>query len=243
MVVSCCRKCHFVWVMTMALWCVWLPLCDAFHSPTTRTMMTMTIRREGFFSRSQDPIFGESMRWFAAATAPTVSSSSRLWSSMKGDGGDSSSTLGDDEEETLMRIRLSTKEGGNNKDVSPLEAVQQYARSFPFAPTLPVQPLQAMPTPDGGMDLHFLRKKTTEKSSVDGGIRFYILPEANDILLPKMYIDVVAKRNSEGQSLNKIFSEKLIIQAFVRGLVERIDDKNQLGNTLSVESVFHKWLE
>ena len=129
MVVSCYKKCHFVWVMTMALWCVCLPFCDAFHSPSTREMMTMTTRREGCLSKSQYPNFGESMRWFVASTAPTVSSSSRLWSSMKGDGGDSSSALGgnDEEEETLMRIRLSTKEGGNNKDVSPLEEVQQYA--------------------------------------------------------------------------------------------------------------------
>jgi hypothetical protein len=86
--------------------------------------------------------------------------------SMKGDGaGDSSSALGgnDEEEETLMGIWLSTKEGGNNKDVSPLEEVQPYARSFPFAHTLPVQPLQAMPPRTVGWICNFCTKRPQKR--------------------------------------------------------------------------------
>ncbi len=53
-------------------------------------------------------------------------------------------------EETLLRIHLSVQ-----PDVEidlALEKVQRFTQSFPFAAVLPVQPLQYLPTHDGGVD-------------------------------------------------------------------------------------------
>ena len=157
-------------------------------------------------------------------------------SSEKSDAGDDSDGTDYDTEETLLQIHLSPLPGVAFEDA--LSKISKYTRSFPFAVVLPVQPLQYMPTSDGGVDIRFLRKKTKEKGSLDGGLRFFIRKERNGI-------EVIVKRNSEGQSISKMFSEKLIVQSFVKGISG--DDVDTTGKAPSdvvvVESFFHKWMQ
>ena len=106
-----------------------------------------------------------------------------------------------DDEESLLVMNLSPLPNVSCEDT--LSRISQYIRSFPFAAVLPVQPLQALPTDDGGLELKFLRKKTNFKPGVDGGVRFFVKVRddgENDS------IEVILKRNSEGQSIPKMFA-------------------------------------
>jgi hypothetical protein len=145
-------------------------------------------------------------------------------------------------EETLLQIHCST----TNREVdSVLPEIQKYIQSFPFAAVLPVQPLQYLPTEDGGVEVLFLRKKTKEKGAIDGGMRFFV------IRIPDKELEIVVKRNSEGQTIGKMFSEKLVVQAFVNSFMGKDvqEGKQPLSNReaptkdlVQVQSVFHKWL-
>ena len=50
-----------------------------------------------------------------------------------------------------------------------IDSLRMYLRRYPFAAILPVQPLNYIPS-ETGVNVIFLRKKTQEKGSVDGGI-------------------------------------------------------------------------
>ena len=155
-----------------------------------------------------------------------------------------------DHEESLLVMNLSPLPNVSCED--SFSRISQYIRSFPFAAVLPVQPLQQLPTEDGGLELRFLRKKTHIKPGVDGGIRFFvrILDENDDS------IEVLVKRNSDGQSIPKMFAEKLIVQSFVRGLALGSDGENEPSSIkvpktriesptidmAKIQSVFHKWI-
>ena len=143
------------------------------------------------------------------------------------------------EEETLLRMKFSINSAVDMEEA--LKRVQKYSQSFPFAVVLPVQPMQYIPTDDGGVNVKFLRKKTQTKDGVEGGIRFFVQPASASS------IELIAKRNSRGQDISKMFSEKLIIQSFVKGISD--DDDNSIQSStpppsdyVSVESVFHKWM-
>ena len=152
------------------------------------------------------------------------------------------SSESDDEEETdyeteeiLLRVHLSVLPDVEYE--AALAKVQKYTRSFPFSVVLPVQPLQYLPMEDGGVDVRFLRKKTKEKGSIDGGIRFFIDKERDGI-------EIVAKRNSQGQSVSKMVSEKMVVQSFVKGISGEEAGKTGAAPTyfVAVESFFHKWM-
>eukprot|EP00536_Pseudo-nitzschia_multiseries_P000760 jgi/Psemu1/321773/estExt_fgenesh1_pg.C_90045 len=152
------------------------------------------------------------------------------------------------DEEILLRMNLGINTGADPD--SCLEAVRKYTKSFPFAAVLPVQPLTYIPSDDGrGVKVTFLRKKTKEKGSVDGGIDFFVdfttkKDDANMDPLGGKRIRLLATRNSEGQTISKIFSEKLIVLAFVKGIAGEDANKanDDLSSMISVESVFHKWM-
>jgi len=139
-------------------------------------------------------------------------------------------------EETLLKIHMEIQEGKDSQIA--LEKVTFYTQTFPFAAVLPVQPLQYLPTHDGGVDVLFLRKKTKEKGSIDGGLRFFVLPSSGG------GIEVEVKRNSKGQSISKAFSEKLVVQAYCDGIMGKndLESSKPLLEFISVSSVFHKWL-
>ena len=148
---------------------------------------------------------------------------------------DEEDTTNFDDEETLLQIHLSVLPDVQVE--TAIERVSKYAQSFPFAAVLPVQPLHYLPTPDGGVEVRFLRKKTKEKGSLDGGMRFFVSEGRGGI-------DVTVKRNSEGQTVSKMFSEKLVVQAFIKGIGGETPEKTSPAPTdvVSMESVFHKWL-
>mmetsp|Transcript_15739 Transcript_15739/g.19188 ORF Transcript_15739/g.19188 Transcript_15739/m.19188 type:complete len:228 (-) Transcript_15739:992-1675(-) len=149
------------------------------------------------------------------------------------------------EEEVLMKISLSIKEGYKDRIFLPL--IQHYMTSFPFAAILPVQPLTYKPREDDmGVTVSFLRKKTQEKGSLDGGIEFKM--SLNEIDESKQ-MEIVARRNSEGQVISKVFSEGMIIKAFVDSLSDECESKGKVGighdkvmEIFTVESIFHKWM-
>ena len=128
-------------------------------------------------------------------------------------------------------MKFSLTEPKEDSTTSVVEKVRDYLRSFPFAAVLPVQPLQYLPS-EQGVNVTFLRKKTKEKGSVDGGIVIDAVVEGEN------EITLIARRNSEGQFVGKIFSEKIVINALVDGFERSREDLN-----VEVKSVFHKWLE
>jgi hypothetical protein len=187
-------------------------------------------------------------------------------------------------EETLLCLDLVVNPG---VDVDAAVAkVSKFCQSFPFAAVLPVQPLHYVPVyEDGGVEVKFLRKKTTEKSSIDGGIRFFVtclpaqsekdvepaaadLPfvdaeedddddndgamERNDVdattfsVSPsRSVIQITAKRNSRGQTIAKLFAEKLVITSFVASISGTAT--SAFGTTapldhVQVQSLYHKWM-
>ena len=160
--------------------------------------------------------------------------------------------------ETLLRINFSFHNDNNNDDGGrlALSAVQQYCQTFPYAAVLPVQPLTYIPLtlPDGnpGVKVSFLRKKTAEKGSIDGGILFTCClvseEDCDDEGLTnyKRRIQLTAIRIAEGQTVSKMFSEKQILLAFVKGLNDargiEILTTGDGGRHVEVESIFHRWL-
>lgn len=131
--------------------------------------------------------------------------------------------------------------------INCMERLKIYLRSFPFSAVLPVQPLQYLPS-DDGVDVTFLRKKTQEKGSMDGGITISVKKCEHDDDDARNRILVTARRNSEGQTISKIFSEKLVILALVDSFIggnnvpEGIAIERQRKLGITVNSIFHKWL-
>jgi hypothetical protein len=124
-----------------------------------------------------------------------------------------------------------------------------YLTTKPIQILLTYLPVQM---PDGEMALKvmFLRKKTEEKDSRDDGILFHCQlasKDANDdsdlIDDDRQSINLVAKRIAKGQTVSKVFSEKQIIMAFVKGLSEANDSEIlRDGGDIQIDSVFHLWM-
>jgi hypothetical protein len=182
-----------------------------------------------------------------------ISSHAPLYSSASGEETQRGFDVFNDEtDETLLRINFSYPQ--TSPDSVALDAVRRYTKSFPFAAVLPVQPLTYLPVqmPDGEMALRvtFLRKKTEEKDSGDGGILFHCQLASKDatddgdlIDDDRKSINLVAKRISKGQTVSKVFSEKQIIMAFVKGLSEaKGAEILRDGGDVQVDSVFHLWM-
>jgi len=140
-------------------------------------------------------------------------------------------------EETLLRVHVTQIPYADFNANQIQELLLQYIRSFPFAAVLPVQPLTYLPAKDG-VDVQFLRKKTPDKPSIDGGIRIRVeRDDRNDhnndnhddhdhddssdaSTTPKATTTwtITATRNSEGQSIVKTFAEKRVVSEFLDGL-------------------------
>ncbi len=77
---------------------------------------------------------------------------------------------------------------------------------------------------------------------MDGGIRFIVRPDESEDR--GGVIEILAKRNSQGQTVAKLFSERLVVQAYVKGVS---GEEGKLYGTppsdvVAVSSVFHKWM-
>ena len=62
-------------------------------------------------------------------------------------------------------------------------------------------------------------------------------------------VNIEAKRISDGQFVSKVFSESMIVKAFVNGLNYGEKEGGRVGigydeliSKCSVESIFHKWM-
>jgi hypothetical protein len=158
------------------------------------------------------------------------------------------------DEEILMRMHLNVKDSVDPKFA--LSEIIRYTQTFSFTAILPVQPMRYDKT-DKGMDVKFLRKKTPEKNSIDGGLQFQVTSikkslskksigtSSNDD--PEDMIQIQVTRISEGQSITKVFSEKLIVLAYCDGILGKTTSLNSnsgetLTNYVDLWSVFHKWL-
>lgn len=161
-------------------------------------------------------------------------------------------------DETLLRINFSVVQGAGMFESyanNALESVRSYTKSFPFAAVLPVQPLTYLPIdlPDGTPTLKvtFLRKKTAEKGSQDGGIMFTSrlvseedYSDSEGLENYSLRIELQAKRIKEGQTIPKVFSEKQICLAFIKGLSEgKGQEILAEGGGVVVDSVFHIWMD
>jgi hypothetical protein len=160
------------------------------------------------------------------------------------------------QEETLLCISMILQPGVALNDA--LASISKFCQTFPFAAVLPVQPLFYLPVQeDGGVEIKFMRKKTPERSSIDGGIRFFLRSEDNDdgdrerTHRPPT-IELTAKRNSNGQVITKVMAEKLVITNFVRSFAA--GNQNTTTNVLQfnktsptvdcvhIKSMYHKWM-
>jgi len=161
-------------------------------------------------------------------------------------------------EETLLKLHVVADKQPDLQASFVLPLLQKYIQSFAFAAVLPVQPLTYTPTDDGGVQVKFLRKKTKEKGSLDGGLRFWILQdkppqstEGEDENNSAVGFEIVVKRISEGQTITKMFSEKQVIQAFVAAFTGDDPEKSAMYSNqppptsqwVTVESVFYKWMD
>eukprot|EP00586_Coscinodiscus_wailesii_P021469 CAMPEP_0172508382 /NCGR_PEP_ID=MMETSP1066-20121228/211567_1 /TAXON_ID=671091 /ORGANISM="Coscinodiscus wailesii, Strain CCMP2513" /LENGTH=125 /DNA_ID=CAMNT_0013286341 /DNA_START=525 /DNA_END=902 /DNA_ORIENTATION=- len=125
-----------------------------------------------------------------------------------------------------------------------MEKVKNYLQTFPYAAVLPVQPLQYRPT-ERGVDVTFLRKKTKEKGSMDGGIVITVVEStANECFSEegeeegkKLLLCLTVQRNATGQTVPKMFSEKIVVTEMLKRF-----DQNQDDLGVRVESVFHRWM-
>jgi len=159
-------------------------------------------------------------------------------------------------QDVLMKISFSVKNDNLNAEECA-DILQSYVASFPFAAVLPVQPLTYTPRENGGryrgVSVSFLRKKTKEKGQIDGGIEFLISVldgEKLGLVGRANVIQLLAIRNTEGQTVSKVFSEGLIIKSFVSGLIVEDEEeggrvglgKDKLLECLSIQSFVHKWI-
>eukprot|EP00980_Cylindrotheca_fusiformis_P027973 scaffold22575_cov141-Cylindrotheca_fusiformis.AAC.4 len=243
--------CHFVWLVNVCLTVVLFRgssyPCMSFVEPklaintlqiasplsfyierTTNDMKHDSLRPIGFFIMLLGFVSPfQSFPWSRNKLRFSQHCKSRLLSFSNGGGADYST------EETLMKIHVAVADA---QDENTKTRISKYTQSFPFAVILPVQPLQYLPMADGGVEVTFLRKKTREKGSFDGGLRFFIQEDRNGY-------DIVCKRNSNGQTVSKMFSEKQIVLAFLKGISGEDTEKTGAPpEGVNVESVFHKWL-
>ena len=115
--------------------------------------------------------------------------------------------------EVIDVFNLSPATATSEADVLNLKyALVQFLHRYPFSASLPVQPLTYSTTPDG-VNLTFLRKKTDEKSGRDGGIQFSVdIFEAPSSSEDRWRLVLEARRNSDGQTISKAFSERKIVK-------------------------------
>lgn len=170
-----------------------------------------------------------------------------------------------EQQDILMKLSFSVKKKDGTNVEECAEILQSYVASFPFAAVLPVQPLTYTPrrgretnNDDSndrypGVSVVFLRKKTKEKEAIDGGIEFLIsVQNSSQGQQGTNVIQLLAIRNTKGQTVSKVFSEGLIIKSFVSGLIGEDDDYNDGGRVglgkdillqcLSIDSCIHKWM-
>lgn len=150
--------------------------------------------------------------------------------------------------------------GMNRTDHRFVEELRAYVRSFPFAAILPVQPMQYLPT-ELGVTIAFMRKKTAEKGMQDGGIQIDIIdtkggveaesdeeeviPEGEEASIGSehSFVQLTASRIAEGQTVSKIFSEKIVAVKLLEGIRMWLTEQDGALSDVELTSVYHKWMD
>lgn len=134
-----------------------------------------------------------------------------------------------------------------------LEELRAYVRSFPYAAILPVQPMEYLPS-ESGVKLTFLRKKTSEKGMRDGGIQIDVINTSSEVdeddelsgeAPSTNTVQLIVLRMSDGQTVSKIFSEKIVSLKLLDGIrlwVTKIEEQQQ-QSTIQLTSIYHKWMD
>ena len=92
------------------------------------------------------------------------------------------------------------------------DAMEEWLLRRGWSSVLPMQPMlleQIKPSPPRGMQLTFRRKPTDAKGGADGGLRFALSRDEGILLVTRV---------SEGQSISKSFSERILVRKMVREL-------------------------
>lgn len=143
------------------------------------------------------------------------------------------------DEETLLMIHCKPMHDTPLQE-TVVPRIQEYVRQFRFKRVLPVQPLKASPTDDGGVEVLF-RKSALDQTETEGGLRFFVVPQEEGL-------QVVVKRQSEGQTVEKGAAEKLVVKAFLQAFGGKDREKEYATldpptfDVCTMESVFHKWM-
>jgi len=183
----------------------------------------------------------------------------------------------DDLDETVLRINFSFDDEKGSSALAALQKFTQsfpFAAVLPVQPLtyLPGERMRCLivqyiivclsliflfkhafkpvTSPDGnpGVKVTFLRKKTAEKGSMDGGMMFsscLVSEEDCDedgLDNYKKSIQLTAWRITKGQTVSKMFSEKQVVLAFVKGLSEDKGKELLAEGNVKVDSVFHLWM-
>ena len=130
--------------------------------------------------------------------------------------------------DVLCQVRLAAVNCAN---------VETWLRSRPFAATLPMQPILVVPLerPQYGISLTFRRKPTSEKGGQDGGLRFAVAADEPEATVSDGTLLVT--RNSEGQYMPKIFSERALCKQLISDLSTLPEDCGSLIGVVELPQI------
>ncbi len=201
----------------------------------------------------------------AASAAPRCRQGSD-GSALRGSISNNISSMGNSVGDILLCMKFSIADSSRTTEEDDkiahgfVEELRSYVRSFPFAAILPVQPLQYLPT-ELGVTITFMRKKTAEKGMQDGGIQIEIIDtnggvEVDDdeeevttvgaealITSEQIFVQLTASRMVEGQTVSKIFSEKIVALKLLEGIRMWVTKQEGALSSVQLTSVYHKWMD
>ena len=141
-----------------------------------------------------------------------------------------------EDDPTLLSVRC------NADDAAALAGAKaeliSWIRGFPFAASLPVQPLN-FAYPEDGLDVQFRRKKTEGKDGKDGGIRIRVtdtLAASGDGAGAELHLAAI--RDSEGQFISKSIAEKKLLNDLANALTSAMPS---MGLVVTSVSSFYGW--
>eukprot|EP00966_Prymnesium_polylepis_P098522 2281443-Prymnesium_polylepis.1 len=113
-------------------------------------------------------------------------------------------------------------------------AMQDWLMHRPFASALPIQPMLVQPLspqPPAGIKVTFRRKPTSENGGTDGGLRCTLSIADEDAAAGGV---LLVTRISEGQTISKIFSEKMIVKRIVTDLAKLPEECGAVAAVLNM---------
>ena len=143
--------------------------------------------------------------------------------------------LDEEDDPTLLSVRSSTDDAAALPEAKA--ELISWLRGFPFAASLPVQPLN-FAYPEDGVHVQFRRKKTEGKEGKDGGIRIRVKDTvaANGDGAGELHLAAI--RDSEGQFISKSIAEKKLLNDLANALTTAMPS---MGLVVTSVSSFYGW--